>query len=367
MFKFRIIYRNLRLETKCLQIIMKYKQLGNTDLKTSLICLGTMTFGEQNTETEAHQQMDMALDHGINFFDTAELYAIPPKAETYGLTEQYIGSWFKQSAKRDKIILASKAAGPGDDWVSHIRGGPQLNRDHMTRALDASLKRLQTDYIDLYQMHWPERTTNYFGVLGYQHNDAEEVIAIEETLEVLNDFVKAGKIRHIGISNETPWGVMRYLMLAEKYNWPRIVSIQNPYNLLNRSFEVGLSEIAIREKVGLLAYSPLGFGVLSGKYLNNQKPDNARLTLFPGYERYSNENGIAATTAYAELATKNDLSPTQLALAFVNQQRFTTANIIGATTLEQLKENIESVDVVLGEDVLAEIELIHQRYTIPCP
>ncbi|MDH5425650.1 MAG: NADP(H)-dependent aldo-keto reductase [Gammaproteobacteria bacterium] len=346
---------------------MKYKHLGNTDIKTSLICLGTMTFGQQNTETEAHQQMDMALDYGVNFFDTAELYAIPPKAETQGLTEQYIGSWFKQRNNRDNIILASKAAGPGAGWVDHIRGGPRLNRDHMSRALDASLQRLQTDYLDLYQMHWPERSTNYFGVLGYKHDDNEEIVAIEETLSVLNEFVKAGKVRQIGISNETPWGVMQYLMLANKYNWPRIASIQNPYNLLNRSFDVGLSEMAIRENVGLLAYSPLGFGMLTGKYLNDQKPDNARLSLFPDYSRYSNENGIAATAAYAELARANDLTPTQLALAFVNQQRFTTANIIGATTLEQLKENIESVDVVLGEDVLKEIELIHQRYTIPCP
>lgn len=346
---------------------MKYKLLGNTDIKTSLICLGTMTFGQQNTEAEGHQQMDMALDYGINFFDTAELYAIPPKTDTQGLTEQYIGSWFKQRNNRDKIILASKVAGPGPGWVDHIRGGPRLNKDHMTRALDASLQRLQTDYLDLYQIHWPERSTNYFGKLNYQHNTDEEVIAIAETLEVLNGFVAAGKIRHIGLSNETPWGVMQYLMQAEKHNWPRIVSIQNPYNLLNRSFEIGLSEMAIRENIGLLAYSPLGFGMLSGKYLNDQKPENARLSLFPDYSRYSNENGIAATAAYAELARANDLTPTQLALAFVNQQRFTTANIIGATTLEQLKENIESVDVVLGEDVLKEIELIHQRYTIPCP
>lgn len=346
---------------------MIYRPLGQTDLKTSLICLGTMTFGEQNTETEGHTQMDMALDYGVNFFDTAELYAIPPKSETYGATERIIGNWFKQRANRDKVILASKVAGPGAGWVDHIRGGPRLNREHMTKALEDSLKRLQTDYIDLYQVHWPERTTNFFGKLGYQHNADEQVIAISETLEVLNDFVSAGKIRQIGISNETPWGVMQYLMLAEKNNWPRIVSIQNPYNLLNRSFEVGLSEMAIREKVGLLAYSPLGFGVLSGKYLNNQKPDGARLSLFPDYTRYSNENGIAATQAYAELAQANNLTPTQLALAFINQQDFTTANIIGATTLEQLKENIESVDLQLNENIIDAINEIHQRYTIPCP
>lgn len=346
---------------------MIYKKLGHTDLKTSLICLGTMTFGEQNSSAEGHQQMDMAVDHGINFFDTAELYAIPPKSETYGATERIIGDWFKQRGNRDQIILASKAAGPGAGWIDHIRNGPRLNREHLTRALEDSLKRLQTDYIDLYQIHWPERSTNYFGVLGYQHNADEDVISIAETLEVLNDFVKAGKIRHIGISNETPWGVMQYLMLAEKYNWPRIVSIQNPYNLLNRSFEIGLSEIAIREQVGLLAYSPLGFGVLSGKYLNNQKPPGARLSLFPDYTRYSNENGIAATKAYADLAQQNNLTPTQLALAFINQQTLTTANIIGATSLEQLKENIESVNIKLDESIIESINAIHSRYTIPCP
>jgi len=311
--------------------------------------------------------MDMALDYGVNFFDTAELYAIPPKAETYGATESIIGDWFKQRGNRDQVILASKAAGPGAGWVDHIRGGPRLNRDHLSRALEASLKRLQTDYIDLYQIHWPERTTNYFGELGYQHNPDEQVIAIGETLEVLNDFVAQGKIRHIGISNETPWGVMQYLMLAEKHGWPRIVSIQNPYNLLNRSFEVGLSEMAIREQVGLLAYSPLGFGVLSGKYLNNQKPDGARITLFPDYTRYLTPNGIAATQAYASLAEENYLTPTQLALGFINQQDFTTANIIGATNLEQLKENIESVNVHLEKDVIDAINTIHASYTIPCP
>jgi len=346
---------------------MIYKKLGQTDLKTSLICLGTMTFGQQNTEAQAHQQMDMARDHGINFFDTAELYAIPPSSETQGLTESYIGSWFRKQAQRNNIILASKAAGPGAGWIDHIRGGPRLNRDHLTRALEASLKRLQTDYIDLYQIHWPERSTNYFGVLGYQHNAEEQVIAIEETLEVLNDFIVAGKIRHIGISNETPWGVMQYLMHAEKNNWPRIVSIQNPYNLLNRSFEIGLSEMAIREQVGLLAYSPLGFGALTGKYLNNQQPADARLTLFPDYTRYSNENGIAATRAYAKLARENNLTTTQLALAFINQQDFLTANIIGATNLDQLKENIDSVNIKLGEEIIDAINIIHRRYTIPCP
>ena len=346
---------------------MIYKKLGQTDLKTSLICLGTMTFGEQNTLTQGHQQMDMAVDYGINFFDTAELYAIPPKADTYGATESIIGEWFQKRGQRDDIILASKAAGPGAGWIDHIRGGPRLNRDHLTRALEASLKRLQTDYIDLYQIHWPERTTNYFGVLGYQHNNDEQIIAIEETLSVLNDFVKAGKIRHIGISNETPWGVMEYLRLADKHNWPRIVSIQNPYNLLNRSFEIGLSEMAIREQVGLLAYSPLGFGALSGKYLNNQKPEGARLTLFPDYARYTNENGIAATQAYANLAEENNLTPTQLALAFINQQDFTTANIIGATTPEQLKENIDSVNITLSDTIIEDINIIHSRYTIPCP
>lgn len=346
---------------------MIYKQLGHTSLKNSLICLGTMTFGQQNTETEAHQQMDMAVDYGVNFFDTAELYAIPPRAETQGLTEQYLGSWFKQRNKRDDIILASKVAGPGAGWIDHIRNGPRLNREHMTRALEASLQRLQTDHIDLYQIHWPERSTNYFGKLGYQHDATEQVISIEETLQVLNDFVQSGKVRYIGISNETPWGVMEYLRLAERHNWPRIVSIQNPYNLLNRSFEVGLAEMAIREQIGLLAYSPLGFGVLSGKYLNNQKPDKARLTLFPDYARYSTPNGIAATAAYAQLAQEHGLSLAQMSLAFINQQAFTTANIIGATSLAQLKENLESIQVNLSHEILQQIEQIHQQYTIPCP
>lgn len=346
---------------------MKYNKLGDTDLDVSLICLGTMTFGEQNTEQDAFQQLDIAMDYGINFIDTAELYAIPPKAETQGLTEQYIGNWLAQRGKRDDLIIATKVAGPGPGWIDHIRGGSRLNRQHMQQALNDSLNRLQTEYIDLYQIHWPERHTNFFGQLGYTPADDSDAVPIAETLEVLNEFVQSGKVRHIGLSNETPWGMMQYLRLAETHGWPKLVSIQNPYSLLNRSFEIGLAEMSLQEKVGLLAYSPLGFGVLSGKYLGGNQPEGARLTLFKDYTRYTNENGIAATQAYVELAQQHGLSPAQLSLAFVNQQVFTTATIIGATTIAQLKENIESVDVELSDDVLEAIEQIHSQYTIPCP
>lgn len=345
---------------------MKYRKLGNTTIDVSVICLGTMTYGEQNTEAQAHEQLDYAVSQGVNFIDTAELYAVPPKPETYGLTEQYIGSWLRQRGNRDQLIIASKVAGPGE-FVRHIRGGPQLNRQHMTEALNNSLKRLQTDYLDLYQIHWPSRPTNYFGQLGFECADLADGTPIEETLEVLNDFVQAGKVRHIGISNETPWGAMKYLELAERHGWPRIVSVQNPYSLLNRSYEVGLAEVSCRENAGLLAYSPLGFGVLSGKYLDNSAAPDARLNLYKNYDRYSNEQGIAATRAYVELARSQGLTPAALALAFVNSRPFLTSNIIGATTMTQLRENIASIDTDLTEEVLAGIEEIHQQYSNPCP
>ncbi|MGV6816342.1 MAG: NADP(H)-dependent aldo-keto reductase [Thiotrichales bacterium] len=345
---------------------MKYRKLGNTNIDVSVICLGTMTYGEQNTEAQAHEQLDFAVSQGVNFIDTAELYAVPPKPETYGLTEQYIGSWLQQHGNRDQLIIASKVAGPGE-FVRHIRGGPQLNRQHMTEALNNSLKRLQTDYLDLYQIHWPSRPTNYFGQLGFECADLADGTPIEETLEVLNDFVQAGKVRHIGISNETPWGTMKYLELAERYGWPRIVSVQNPYSLLNRSYEVGLAEVSCRENAGLLAYSPLGFGVLSGKYLDNSAAPDARLNLYKNYDRYSNEQGVAATRAYVELARSQGLTPAVLALAFVNSRPFLTSNIIGATTMAQLRENIASIDIDLTEEVLAGIEEIHQQYSNPCP
>lgn len=344
---------------------MQYRRLGRTDLEVSLICLGTMTFGEQNTEAEAHAQLDYAVDQGINFIDTAEMYPVPPRAETQGRTEAYIGSWLKRRGRRDDLVIATKAAGPGD-WLEYLRGGPQLTRAHLEQALDASLKRLNTDYVDLYQIHWPARSTNFFGKLGYVHEPDEQATPILETLEALAGLVAAGKVRHVGLSNETPWGVMEYLRLAERHGLPRVVSIQNPYNLLNRSFEVGLAEIAHREQVGLLAYSPLAFGRLTGKYLQGDPP-GARLTLFERFTRYNNPQGLAATERYVRLAREHGLSPAQMALAYVNSRPFLTSNIIGATSLEQLKENIGSIELTLSDEVLAGIEAIHLDHPNPCP
>ncbi len=345
---------------------MLYRRLGYTDIDVSLICLGTMTYGEQNTEAEAHEQLDFAVEHGINFIDTAEMYPVPPRAETQGLTEQYIGSWLKRRIDRDKLVIASKVVGPAD-WMSYLRGGPQLNKQHIENALNDSLLRLQTDYIDLYQLHWPERDTNYFGKLGYTHKEQDDAITIEETLRVLSEFVIQGKIRHIGISNETPWGAMEYLRLAETYDLPRIVSIQNPYNLLNRTYEIGLAEISHREQAGLLAYSPLGFGVLSGKYLDGARPPGARLTLFERFTRYNNPEGLKTTAQYVELARDHGMDPAQMALAFVNSREFVTSTIIGATSMQQLRDNIESFAVQLSDDILQNIETIHQSQANPCP
>ena len=346
---------------------MRYNKLGNTDIDVSIICLGTMTFGEQNTESEAHQQLDFALDQGINFIDTAELYPVPSDATTQGKTEEFIGSWIKKRQNRDKFVLATKVVGPGD-WISHIRNGPRLNSKHIKTAVDTSLHRLQTDYIDLYQVHWPERDTNFFGKLGFQPaEEKHDEIEILETLQALGQIVESGKVRHIGISNETPWGAMRYLQLAEKHSLPRIVSVQNPYSLLNRIYEIGLAEVSHRENAGLLAYSPLGFGVLTGKYLNESKPEKARLTRWDYFSRYTNSEGINATNAYVDLARSSNLSPCQMSLAFVNTRPFLTSNIIGATSMQQLKENIESIDVKLSDEVLAEIEAIHTRHPNPCP
>jgi aryl-alcohol dehydrogenase-like predicted oxidoreductase len=344
---------------------MQTRKLGNTDLDVSVICLGTMTWGEQNTEAEAHSQLDLALERGMNFIDTAELYPVPPMAETQGRTESIIGTWLKGSGQRDRVVLASKVSGPGE-WVNYIRGGPRLDRTHITEALGESLRRLNTDYLDLYQVHWPARPTNFFGNLGYKHEEDPDATPIEETLEALDEFVRQGKVRHVGVSNETPWGVMEYLRLARERSLPRIVSIQNPYSLLNRSFEVGLAEMAIRERVGLMAYSPLGFGVLSGKYLDDA-PANARITLFPRFSRYSNEQGVEATRAYVELARAHGLSPAQMALAFVNSRPFLTSTIIGATTLAQLEEDIGSAELNLSDEVLETIERIHLRHPNPCP
>ena len=344
---------------------MEYRRLGRTDIEVSLICLGTMTFGEQNTETDAHQQLDYALDNGITFIDTAELYAIPPKAETFGRTEEFIGSWLSSRRCRERVILASKVTGPGE-WVQYIRGGPRLDRDHLQTALEGSLRRLQTDYIDLYQIHWPARQTNYFGRLGYQHED-ESATPIEETLEALATLVKSGTVRYIGISNETPWGVAEFLRVAKARGLPRIVSVQNPYNLLNRTFEIGLAEFAHRESVGLLPYSPMAMGVLSGKYLGGERPPGARLTLFERFDRYNNPRCQRVIQRYVELAREAGLDPAQMALAFVNSRPFVTSNIIGATTMSQLRTDIASAEIHLSDDLLEKIEEIHLDQPNPAP
>ncbi len=346
---------------------MEYRELGNTGIKVSVICLGTMTYGEQNSEAEAFEQMDYALAKGVNFFDTAELYAIPARAETYGRTEMIIGNWLQSRGNRDQIVLASKIAGPGEGWVDHIRGGKtRFTRANIEAALNGSLQRLKTDYLDLYQLHWPERKTNFFGQLGYEPGD-DTFTPIAETLKVLADQVQAGKIRYIGLSNETPWGVMQFLMAAEQLGLPRIVSVQNPYSLLNRSYEIGLAEISWREHCGLLAYSPLGFGVLSGKYLQGATPAGARLTLFPDYTRYSNPQALSATEKYVALAQAHDLNPAQMALAYVNSRPFLTSTIIGATTMQQLKSNIDSIDVDLSNETVDDIEAIHIQHPNPGP
>lgn len=343
---------------------METRPLGHTELRLSLITLGTMTWGEQNTEAEAHAQIERALAAGVNCLDTAEMYPVPPRAETYGLTETYIGNWFRKTGRRQEVILATKVIGPGQ--FPYIRGGPKLSRDQVIAACEASLKRLQTDVIDLYQVHWPQRGTNYFGKLGYQP-DEREGPSIEETLRALEDLVRTGKVRYVGISNETPWGLAEYLRLAREAGLPRVVSIQNPYSLLNRSFEIGLAEFAHRERVGLLAYSPLAFGVLSGKYLSEPWPAKARLTLFKRFSRYTNPQATEATRAYQALAREHGLSLTQMALAFVNQQPFVTSTIIGATTLEQLEENLASATIRLSPELLKALDELHARYTIPCP
>lgn len=291
---------------------------------------------------------------------------MPPRAETQGLTEQYLGNWLARRGRRDDLVIASKVAGPGNG-LTYLRNGPRLTRDHIRQACEDSLKRLQTDYIDLYQVHWPDRSTNFFGQLGYRHRDNEDFTPIEETLGALNELVKEGKIRQIGLSNETPWGAMKYAQLAEQHGWVRPVSIQNPYNLLNRTFELGLAEVAHREDMGLLAYSPLAFGMLTGKYLDGKRPDNARITLFKRFVRYLGERAEEATRAYCELAAAHGLTPTQLALAWVNSRPFLTSNIIGATTMEQLRENIDSVRIELDEDVVQALEELHRQFTYPCP
>lgn len=349
---------------------MKYRKLGNTDIELSVIGLGTMTWGEQNTEAQAHEQIDYALANGVNFIDTAEMYPVPPNAETYGRTESYIGSWLRTTQKRHAIFLASKVVGPSRNpgRPPYIRGGKaQLDKANMRMALEDSLRRLNTDYLDLYQLHWPDRTTVMFGELTYPWTTDESTVPILETLEALDGFVKEGKIRYIGLSNETPWGLSQFLKLSEQHNLARVVSIQNPYNLLNRSFEQGLSEFTRQEQVGLLAYSPLAMGRLTGKYENGAQPADARLTLFDRFNRYSSPLAIEASEAYNALARNHGLSPATMALAFINQQPFVTSNIIGATNLSQLEENIQSSQVQLSDELIAEINVLFQKYQITSP
>ena len=346
---------------------MDFVELGRTDIKVSRVCLGTMTWGQQNTEAEGFEQMDRALERDINFFDTAEMYSIPPSKETHGATEKIIGNWLKARGSRDKIVLASKVVGNGG--FKYVRDGDtKFDRKNIEAALDASLKRLKTDYLDLYQLHWPERKANYFGRLGYEH-DASDTnwTPLEETLDVLGDAVKAGKIRAVGLSNETPWGVMKFLEIAERTGLPRVASVQNSYNLLNRTYEVGLAEVSMREDCGLLAYSPLGFGALTGKYLGGAEPEGARLTLFKQYGRYTKPQGLLATEAYVQLAKDHGLDPAQMALAFINAQPFVTSNIIGATNLEQLDANIDAYGLKLSADVLDGIKQIHTEHPNPAP
>lgn len=341
---------------------MEYHKLG--DMAVSEICLGTMTFGEQNSLSEAHEQLDHAVSRGINFIDTAEMYPVPGKAETQGRTEDFIGKWLKHQS-REKLYIATKVAGPSRGF-SWIRGGPKaVNRENMTSALEASLARLQTDYVDLYQIHWPDRNVPMFGQSLFDPGLEHATVPILEQLTVLSEFVKSGKVRHIGLSNETPWGLMEFLKISAQHGLPRVVSIQNAYNCINRVFEYGLSEICHREKIGLLAYSPLGFGMLSGKY---QDGGEGRLSRFPQFgQRYHKQNVPEAVSAYCALARKKGLSPAKLALAFVRSRPFASSTIVGASSMAQLKENIASLDVVLDEETLQEIDLLHSSYPNPAP
>ncbi|RXR21085.1 aldo/keto reductase [Flavobacterium amnicola] len=345
---------------------MKYNFLPNSSLEVSEICLGTMTFGNQNTEAEAHQQLDYAFERGINFIDTAEMYPIGGNEHIFGSTERYIGTWLaKNQHKREKLVVATKIAGP-NRGMGYIRQPLDFSKKSLHEAVDLSLKNLQTDYIDLYQTHWPERVMNMFGKRGLTETDTQWQDNVLEVLTVFDGLIKEGKIKHIGLSNENPWGVMKFLNEAEKHNLPRIATIQNPFSLLNRLFEVGLSEICMRENVGLLAYSPLGFGFLTGKYLNSTPP-NSRMGTFPNFVRYTNENCYKVTQLYQELAHSLGLTVTELAIAFVHHQPFVTSTIIGATTLDQLEENINAFEVRLTDEVIAAIDRIQELHPNPAP
>ena len=345
---------------------MNFKKLGNTDLKVSTICLGTMTWGEQNNQKEAFEQMNYALNCGINFFDAAEIYPSPCREETYGRTEKIIGNWFNQNKNRNKVILASKIAGPGLPWIRD--GGQNFSEQKIKKALEDSLQRLQTDYIDLYQLHWPERKTNFFGRLNYKHEEEDNWNDFEKILNALEKFIKQGKIRYIGLSNETSWGLSKFLEISKIKKLPRVMSVQNPYNLLCRAYEIGLSEISIREKSGLLAYSPLAGGFLTGKYRNNNLPENSRQRLFADYyTRYSKPNASTVIEKYYNIAKKFSLDFAQMSIKFCEIQKFLTSVIIGATTMEQLKINIESVSVNLKEEILKEINDVQIKHPNPCP
>ena len=349
---------------------MKFRKLGTTDLNVSIICLGTMTFGEQNSQSDGFEQMDYAFDKGINFFDTAELYSVMPRKETYSKTEEIIGNWFKSRKNRDRITLATKIASKSEDlpWIREGNKNLGFDKKNINLAIDSSLRRLQTDYIDLYQLHWPERNVPKFGKLDFEYNPYDnEWTQIEEVLQNLNHLIKVGKIRYIGLSNETPWGMMKFLEISKEMNLPRMVSIQNPYSLVNRVFDIANSEVSIREQCGLLAYSPLAGGRLSGKYMNDQKPDNARYTLWPSrFSRHHTKRGENAIRKYVDLAKKYNITPSTFANAYVNDRPFVTSNIIGATSLHQLKENIESINIILSKEVLEEIENIHLSDPNPC-
>jgi len=346
---------------------MKYNQLGASDLKVSEICLGTMTYGNQNTIEDAHQQLDYAINQGINFLDAAEMYPVPPRGETQGRTETYIGEWL-QKQQRDQIIVATKISGPGRHF-SWLRGGNnKINSDNISQAVNDSLQRLQTDYIDLYQIHWPDRYVPTFGQTIYNPEFERETVPIAEQLTAFADIIQAGKIRYLGLSNETPWGVSEFIRIANQLGLPQVVSIQNAYNLLNRNFDTGIAEVSRYTDVGLLAYSPLAFGFLSGKYIENQAIENTRISLFPGFgQRYLKPNVQEAIIAYVEIAKKHNLTPSQLAISFVKSRWFVKSTIIGATNLQQLQENIDSVNVVLDQQVLDEIDAIHTRYPNPAP
>tara|TARA_B100001057_G_scaffold406159_1_gene419432 strand:+ start:21363 stop:22394 length:1032 start_codon:yes stop_codon:yes gene_type:complete len=343
---------------------MEYNNLPGTDIKVSKICLGTMTWGRQNSESEAFEQMDYSIQNGVNFFDTAELYPVPATPERYADTERIIGNWINQRGSRNKIILASKIAGPGD-YTAHIRKSG-FKGDSIEEAINGSLKRLKTDYLDIYQLHWPERSTNFFGKRGFTYVDDHWKDNFLEILENLRKIIETGKVRYVGLSNENPWGIMKYLEYS-KSGLPKMITIQNPYSLLNRLFEIGSAEICKREDVGLLAYSPLGFGVLSGKYRNGSMPENSRLKLFPNLARFSNEKCFDAVNLYHDIASKHGMSLTQMSLAFVNDRPFVTSNIIGATSMNQLRENIDSANIKLSDEVISEINGVNEMIPNPAP